>query len=409
MEEAPQSGVHSAEAAALGFYYQAFFALLTLLELDTDNAAVAIEHLDDVELKVDGQTLLYQLKHSMALVPLPTSLKSRSLWRTVKVWIDILSSLTLSETTFHLVAVGGVAINSPLQALSNSEADRTPLVAAMLEEAQRVVEARAVAEAGKTPLPYADRADGCHAFISLGSTDRMNLMRRVKIQHHSPNIGAIENLIAEHLKILPAEQRPTVAERLVGWWDRQVVYSICGKRDRLIHRTELQHQISAIVADIEEDKLLPEFETLNPPGDYQPDGMLARQISLVNGGQSDLAKAIREEWKAREQRSKWMNSNPAMWSTINAHDHVLKEHWFDRHSQMAEDCAALQQTEKCESGLKILRWTHEEAPKVVRQIAEGWNAPYYVRGSYQVLAIDLEVGWHPDYKDLLGGINDNRP
>jgi len=37
----------------------------------------------------------------------------------------------------------------------------------------------------------------------------------------------------------------------------------------------------------------------------------------------------------------------------------------------------------------------------VPPIGDGWGAPYYVRGSYQVLAIDLKVGWHPDYRDLL--------
>ncbi len=130
-------------------------------------------------------------------------------------------------------------------------------------------------------------------------------------------------------------------------------------------------------------------------------GASARQIKLVDGTQSDHSRAIREEWKAREQRSKWLNSNPAMAPIINDYDSILEEHWSDRHSQMAEGCAELEEKEKCASGLKILRWTHEEAPQVVRPIAEGWNAAYYVRGTYQVLAIDLQVGWHPDYKKLL--------
>jgi hypothetical protein len=86
---------------------------------------------------------------------------------------------------------------------------------------------------------------------------------------------------------------------------------------------------------------------------------------------------------------------------INDYDLVLEEHWSDRHCQMAEECAELEDQEKCASGLKVLRWTHNEAPTMVRPIAEGWNAAYYVRGSYQVLAIDLKVGWHPDYEKLL--------
>ncbi len=402
MIDSPPVGVHSAEAAALGYYYQSFFALLTLLEQNTDNAAVGIEQLDDVELKVGGQTLLYQLKHSLAEQPPPISLKSRSLWRTVKAWIDVLPAIALAETTFHLVAVGGISTDSPLSVLIDPTGDRTELVAAMLEEAQRVVHSRTLAEKAKSPMPYADRVDGCQAFITLTATERLNLMRRIKIRLHSPNIGAIENLIADHLRILPAEQRSAVAQRLIEWWDRQVIYSICNKRERVVSRAELQHQISAIVADIEQGTLLAEFETVSQPDDYQPDGMLARQIKLVEGALSDHSRAIREEWKAREQRSKWLNSNPAMAAIINQYDSILEEHWSDRHCQMAEGCTELEDKEKCAAGLKLLRWTHEEAPSVVRPIAQGWNAPYYVRGSYQVLAIDLQVGWHPEYKKLLG-------
>jgi hypothetical protein len=403
MDKGQKNGDHSAEAAALGFYYQSFYALLTLLEQNTDNAAVGIEQLDDVELRINGHTLLYQLKHSLIIAPPAITIKARSLWRTVKAWIDILPRLTLSETTLHLVTVSDISNDSPLKALMDPSADRTHLTAAMVAEAQRVVDARAVEVAKKSNkvLPYSDRADGCIAFLALDDTERLNLMRRVKIRQDSPNITAIENLIAEHLKILPAEQRVIVAQRLIEWWDRQIIYSLCGKRDRVLTRTELQLQISNIVADLVQGKLLAEFESLNPPDDYQPNGMLSRQIKLVDGKQSDHSKAIREEWKAREQRSKWLNGNPAMAATICEYDGVLKEHWSDRHSQMAEDCAELEHAEKCASGLKILRWTHEDAPNVIRPIADGWNAAYYVRGSYQVLAINLEVGWHPEYADLL--------
>jgi hypothetical protein len=402
MDKEKQNGDHSAEASALGFYYQSFFALLTLLEQNTDNAAVGIEQLDDVELSTDGNKLLYQLKHSLMAAPSVITIKSKSLWRTVKVWVDILPRLTLSETTLHLVAVSNISSNSPLKALTVPGADRTELMEAMLTEARRVVDARAAAKTAGSALPYSDRADGCAAFLALDGADRVNFLRRVEIRQLSPNIGAIEDLVAAHLKILPGDQRPTVAQRLIEWWDRQVVYSLCGKRDRILMRTELQLKISNIVADIVQGKLLAEFEALSPPDDYQPAGMLSRQIKLVEGKTSDHSKAIREEWKAREQRSKWLNANPAMASTIIEYDDVLKEHWADRHSQMAEDCAELDHNGKCASGLKLLRWTHEEAPNAVRPIAEGWSAAYYVRGSYQVLAINLQVGWHPEYTELLG-------
>lgn len=403
MAQSQQNNLHGAEGVALGFWYQALYALYTLIALTTDDAAIGIEQLDDIELKADGQTLLYQLKHSISEAPPPISVKSRSVWRTVKVWADVLPSLTLAETMLHLVTVGGIATDDALEVLLSPTADRADLVIAMTAEAERVLEARtAAAKAGKS-LPYADRADGCQAFLQLSDTERLNLLRRAVIKPDSPTVAEVEKQIAMHLHILPQDQRGAVARRLVEWWDRQIVYSLCGERERIITRAELQAQISAIVADLEQGKLVPEFETVGHPEDYQPDGMLARQIELVKGKPSDHEKAIREEWKAREQRARWVDSNPALAAKINDYDLVLQEHWSDRHSQMVEDCAELEDGKKCTSGLQLLRWTHNDAPTTVRPIAEGWGAAYYVRGSYQVLAINLRVGWHPDFDKLLGG------
>src|SRR5258708_4914823 len=138
MGENNQGVSHSAEAAALGFYFQAFFALLTLLAQDTDNAAIGVEQLDDVDLKADGRTLLFQLKHSISAAPPPITLKSRALWRTIKAWIDVLPALTLSETTLHLVAVASIPSDSPLTALTSEDANRDFIVGAMVKRRSKL-------------------------------------------------------------------------------------------------------------------------------------------------------------------------------------------------------------------------------------------------------------------------------
>lgn len=401
MAKLGQGEVHAADAAALGFYYQTLFALVTLIVQDTDDAAVVVERLDDVELKVDGNTMLYQLKHSMSATPPPVTLASRALWKTIKVWVDALPALTLSETTLWLVVVGNIPENSPLQSLLEESSDRIELLRAMQEEAQRVLDERSTARQVGKKLPHEERAAGCEAFLALGETRQHNLLRRIFVQQHSPTIDRIEGKIASYLTLLPEEHRQPVAKRLVEWWDRQVMYSLCGKRDRVLTRVELQYQITTAIGDIEEARLVPDFMTAVPPQDYQPDGMLTRQIRLVDGRESDLVIAIRDEWRAREQRSRWVNANPAMASTINDYDLVLREKWSDRHAQMTEECSELEEKSKRESGLKLLRWAHQEAPTTVPPLSQGWSGHYYVSGSYQVLAIDLKVGWHPAYLELL--------
>jgi len=402
-EQSRQNQSHTADAAMLGFYYQALFALLKLVEQTSDDATVVVERLDDVELKADGNTMLYQLKHSMSKIPPPVTLASRALWKTIKVWIDALPHLRLAETTLCLIVVGSVPKDSPLRVLLESDSDRSGLLEAMQKEARRVMNERIAAKKTNQNLPHEERASGCEAFLGLDAVTQQNLLRRVHVQTNSPRIDQIECKIAGSLTLLPEEHRASVAERLVQWWDRQVIYSLCGKRDPILTRIEFQQQLTSFIGDIEAKRLIPDFMTATQPEDYQPDGMLTRQIQLVDGRESDLKKAIREEWRAREQRSKWINENPALASIIHDYDSVLQEKWSDRHEQIVEDCAALEDLHKREAGLQLLRWTHQDAPNAVPPFSQGWSGHYYVSGSYQVLAIDLQVGWHPDYFDLLKG------
>ena len=53
-------------------------------------------------------------------------------------------------------------------------------------------------------------------------------------------------------------------------------------------------------------------------------------------------------------------------------------------------------------GRNLLNWSHCGAPKDLEPIAPSVVAPYYVRGSYQVLSTTGQVGWHPNFRSLLG-------
>ncbi len=290
--------------------------MLTLLSQTADDAAVAVERLDDVELKADGQKLLFQLKHYVQQNPPPVTLASIALWKTVRVWIDALPLVSLADTTFHLVSVGKVPDNSPLLALCNKNADREELLISMVEEAVRVLNDRASAKSAGDKTPHGPRAAGCEAFLALDASVRLSLLRRIHIQQDSVTIGQIPEAVSKRLNIIPKEQRLKAAESLLAWWDQQVIYTLCGKRERVIQRSEMEHCISSVIAQLEEDKLVAEFDMVSHPEDYQADGMLYRQIALVGGKGSDVSKAVREQWRAKEQRSKWIVDNPQMRSKI---------------------------------------------------------------------------------------------
>ena len=78
----------------------------------------------------------------------------------------------------------------------------------------------------------------------------------------------------------------------------------------------------------------------------------------------------------------------------------MEEAWKDRHEQLREDCAAGRKEPEL-GGLGLLDWSYDKAPGQLPPIRLSWRMPYLVHGSYQQMADELTVGWHPDYGEAF--------
>jgi hypothetical protein len=385
----------------MGFYYQSLYGLLCIVKATDDDAAVCVERLDDVELLFNGQTLLNQLKHSLSKKPKPVTISSVSLWKTLKAWIDVLPQVSLDDTKFQLVTVAPLPAGSALEPLLDESAARTGLLALLADEAKRVMDERAAA--AKESMPHCERASACAAYLKLSEPTREALLRRISIRPASSNIAQISEDISLALISFPPDQRMTIATRLIEWWDLQVLQSFCGMRERTIATLEVQLRLSEIAGELYRDEILADFQFLTPPNDHSPPSLIAKQLELVDCTKTEIRIAEREEWRARSQRHKWLSERVDMAGRITLYDQRLVEAWRDRHDLMVEQILSATDAQKRSAGLLIFRWSFNDAKAEVTPFAKNWSADYYVRGSYQFLAADLRVGWHPEFEVLLGG------
>ncbi|EMM7669239.1 hypothetical protein RVX72_002543 [Citrobacter freundii] len=393
---------HAAEGAALGFYYQSLYALKAILDNKHDDAALCLERLDDVEISANGENFLTQLKHSIKPNPASVTISSTLLWKTFKVWIDLLPKLNLDETKLQLITVAPIGKKSELFVLTQENSDRELLLLKLSEEAARVKEEheRSLTQK-KMPVAHAQRYNECKSFLELQKEIQRQFLSKIVIFENEKNISNISEDIACKLTNFPPHKRELICQKLLEWWDLQVIFSLCGKRERIIYKLEVQQRLSEISGELERDELSVDFENALLPNDYKPHSMIVNQIELIKGRKVDISQATREEWRARSQRHKWCIERFDMAARIDQYDRLLLETWSDRYERMAEECEDCEGHHKEEQGYQLFRWSFDMAHTQIRSFAPNWNASYYVRGTYQLLSIDLKVGWHPDYKGLL--------
>lgn len=389
-----------ATASALGYYHQGLYGLVRLLRTSDDNTSVSVETLDDVCVhQASGETLI-QLKLKTTAKPTPLSIKSDEWWKTIAIWATEIRRN--DSSSFVLVTGSAIGKNSHLHLLTGDD-DRGPLLSDLEVEAKAVLAAIQLARKRKTTrIPYADRERGCTAFLGLSPQQRARMLSQTHVAPGSFGVVDIEATVSAELQTVHSDVRTLIARRLIEWWNYEVVLSLADKRRRQIGKVELQKAIVRLIRELDDESLPDDLGKAQPPGANVPlPDVASRQVSLVNGTPTHHRRAARDWWRARNQRQRWIDDDLSSAGELDQYDKVLVEEWDDRHGALRDTCESQSDEERATAGLQILDWSYELAPQQVPRIRPNWNGAYFVRGSYQILADDLSVGWHPEFKSLI--------
>lgn len=399
---------HSAVGPALGYYYQAIFALICLFDSKNDNAFVSIETFDDVYHEDGVIKQLHQLKHK-TISDSKISVKNDDLWKTLKVWCDFIQINDPKDGIFTLSTVASIDEDSPLNILKTDSGDRSALEAMLVAEAKRVIEEREkvmnknidlLSKSQKEEnLPYETKYKGCEAFISLTDLKRKALLQNIRINTTVFSISDAQNEVVKRIRNGTKHSNQSIlAESIIAWWDREAVKSLTRERNECIYLSELLEFSSKKNAELYNDGFTDDIDDreLPPPDMTHP--IHIKQLEIIDATTTQRRRSFNTEVKARIQRDIWMTNNFSAISKLKKYDEALIEEWSYKFDEIDD---AITEIEKQSEGRALLDWTHNDANNQIKSISQNYSNPDLIRGSYQLLSKEKRIGWHCDYKSLI--------
>lgn len=383
----------SAAGSALGYLAQVEYALLIALQrMDRDvELRLSIETADDITFEMDGQPLeLWQTKHH---IDRHGSLGDASpdIWKTLHNWIE-----TASRTAAGF-----------LLSTATAPADSAASFLRPGRSAQDLVVARekfdAIARAGGNQAS----ADYYAKYLDLTDDQRLQLLSQVTILDGACDARALtDNLVGSVRKATVAERRLPLIERLRGWWHARALTHLTlvaeGKSD-WIDLTEIEARLLSIAQTLRDDNLPLDYGDEPEPTQEavaEDDRVFVEQLKLILLHHERIRQAVYDHNRAFLERSRWQREHLLNIGELDTYDRRLLEEWkrvFIPLDEPSDEDEVTADDKRRQARQLYGRLQDRTLPEIRSEVRSG----YVPLGSLHILADRLQIGWHPQWIDLL--------
>jgi hypothetical protein len=381
----------TAAPSALGYFYQVRYALALLIRERNPESVISIEKLDDIAFEQAGEPVeLLQTKHRIVGTGSLTD-SSLDLWKTIRVWVTAARAglIDLSSVILSLITTGQAPPESAAASL-RSDSRRDPTLAL-----------RRLQAAGEASMNEAVRRAYAE-FQKLSPQEREILVGRIRVLDASPDIRAARNLLERELSYVTRPQFLTLlCDRLEGWWFSRIIEHL---KDPATVPGIPEKWVRVQINDLAE-----QFRLDNLPNDFPMEldldvsdlsasqRLFVEQLKLVLVGNERIKRAISDYHRAFEQRSRWVREDLLLDRDLEQYEDRLVREWQELFLSMQEN---LQAGVNPEIAGRNLYNQVIDMPRHI-PIRPSFPDPFVMRGSFHILANDLKVGWHPEFKERL--------
>lgn len=383
----------SAAPSLLGYLFQCRYALLESLRRlgDGPQFVVSLETLDDIVFERNGEPPeLLQTKHHVDRVADLTD-GSVDLWKTLRIWCEqhITRALPAGSVLF-LITTGIAPSGSAAHYLRADTNQRDP------KKAHDRLLATASSSTNKT------NEAGYAAFRSVPLDERTTLCGSVFVADAAPTIVDLDASLRKTMFFAVRQDHlDHFLQRLEGWWYRRALRQLTAASALPIMSEELQDEIAELREQFKQDNLPIDEDILTAVVDatgYQ-DTTFVRQLKLIEISYQRILIAIRNYFRAFQQRSRWVRDELLMVGELDRYEDRIVEEWEVLFEQMHDELGVESAEEaKKQAAQALYKWAESGS---LPNIRPGCTEPFVARGTCHILADRRRVGWHPDYAELL--------
>ena len=384
----------SAASAALGYLYQVRSALLwALRRMKSDSDfAVGVETLDDVAFETTGgepRELLQTKHHRRSQGSLTDG--SVDLWKTLRIWF-------VGRTSGDVPPDASLFLVTTASAPEGSAASRLRAIERDVESAHR-----ALSQVAATSTNAANAA-AYAAFVDAGLLVQREVLDQVTVLDSAPSVTDLDAELRQEVYWAAARQHlPAFLDRLEGWWLRRILVQLTNAASDRVGSIELESKMGDLRDQFRQEALPIDEELLEFVLDPTTAASYAtysfvRQIELTKAGKRRIAAAIRDYYRAFEQRSRWLRDELLVVPDLQNYEKRLVEEWELQFEAVRDELGdRATETAKEEAARTVLGWAEQTLIPIRTNVTE----PFVSRGSLHMLSDELRIGWHVDFRDRL--------
>lgn len=388
------------------YMLQVRHALFELICAAEESNIISVEAVDDVAIETEEGTTAEQIKSAVSDGN-PLTNRSVAFWKTLYNWCDYLQSESLDPNKLKLVVV--------------SSGNFTPgSIPEEFAKAHSHQEAEAALKFATETLKSTSRdeklaSDECLPFIQycLEKEHKNVILRVIQLFSYDLHNGTYDETLKRRFneQLIPPEYADTLLLTMLGWVEEKIHGFTKNNKPAFISKKEYNDALRKELRERNNSSILSSVSTT-------PDEMITglevdrhdtyiKQLEIIDLETGDLFTAASDYLMASAEKTEWAKRGLVTDHSFDDYNAVLKRNWV---SNKREVSILYSKTHSEEMQGQLLYSRCQESAITVQ--LQGCTVPnFFGNGCLQSLANEPDdspqIGWHPNYCDVLKGNNAN--